>query len=380
VTLASLIVAWVVGVQRSHRDIENALKKAFPEYGAFQQLSSQILQFGRPGGDESPQGYVSLGTAYGYGGPLTVAVVFDQECRIQKLALLDHKESIPFFAKVQRSGLPESFIGLSCLSLFMPEDGVDSVSGATLSSRAVAEAVRGSSHRVARESFALSPPELGSPAVSVGLKEIALVFLFLVSLCIFGLRFKFKKTVRWMTLILSILVLGFGFGTLLTLGNISAMLLGYWPNWRTHLYWYLLLAIVFVPLILRGREFYCRSICPFGAVQECLGVVGGAKERVPRRIREFLRWLPRVLAWLLIFVALLSQNPGIQTHEVFGAAFQLTGTTGQFILMALVLMAALVLTRPWCAYLCPIKGVTDFIKSLRSLWAKRSSFSSESWN
>ena len=160
---------------------------------------------------------------------------------------------------------------------------------------------------------------------------------------------------------MSILVLGFGYTTLLTVGNVGAFLLGYWPGWKTHLYWYLLLAIVFVPLMLRGKHFYCGSICPFGAVQECLGALGGAKRRVPHRIHDHLRWLPRVLAWIFVFIVLLSQNPGIQTHEVFGTFFQLTGTTGQFLLMAAVLIAALFITRPWCSYLCPVRGVTDFV-------------------
>ncbi len=363
-TLLSLILAWVIGYQRHQHDVESALTEAFPAATEFGTVSHQIYLMESKEGGHSEKRYISIGSGYGYGGPLTAAFVYDVDCRIQSVTVLEHKETVPFFGKLERDGFAESFVGESCLSPFLQGEGVDAVSGATLSSNALTTAVRNSSHRIAKEVFGLAPPEEEGFHVKFGLKEASLVILFIVSLLLFGLRFRFKRHVRWMALFVSILVLGFGCTTLLTVGNVGAFLLGYWPGWRTHLYWYLLLAIVFVPLLLRGKHFYCGSICPFGAVQECLGALGGAKRKVPHRIHDYLRWLPRVLAWIFVFIALLSQNPGIQTHEVFGTFFQLTGTTGQFLLMAAVLIAALFITRPWCAYLCPVRGVTDFVKSV----------------
>jgi len=365
-TILSLILAWVIGYQRHQYDVESALTQAFPEATELGTVSPQIYLVESNEGGQPEKQYISISSGYGYGGPLSAAIVYDIDCRIQSVTVLEHKETVPFFGKLERGGFTESFVGESCLSPFVEGADVDAVSGATLSSNALTTAVRNSSHRIAREVFGLAPPETEGLHVEVGLKEAALVILFIVSLLLFGLRFRFKRQVRWLALFVSILVLGFGYTTLLTVGNVGAFLLGYWPGWKTHLYWYLLLAIVFVPLLLRGKHFYCGSICPFGAVQECLSALGGAKRSVPHRIHDHLRWLPRVLAWIFVFIALLSQNPGIQTHEVFGTFFQLTGTAGQFLLMTGVLIAALFITRPWCAYLCPVRGVTDFVKFVRS--------------
>jgi polyferredoxin len=169
-------------------------------------------------------------------------------------------------------------------------------------------------------------------------------------------------------------VLGFIYNKPLTLVLINRMLLGFWPQWQIDLYSYLLLAGILFVYTVDNKNPYCEWFCPFGATQECLAVIGGSKKRLPKSIHDSLRWFQRALSLGAIVIALLYSNPSISSYEVFGAFFHLIGTNFHFVLLGMVLIAALFIRRPWCSYLCPLRPVTDFIRLIRNwireIWRK----------
>ena len=123
-------------------------------------------------------------------------------------------------------------------------------------------------------------------------------------------------------------------------------------------------------ILVENKNPYCAWTCPFGAAQECLGAIGGAKMSVPSRYRPGLRLAQRTVAWLAIVLAMLFRNPGISNYAVFGTLFDLIGSTIQFGLLVLILILALFIKRPWCNFLCPIRPVEDFLRGTRK-WVKR---------
>jgi polyferredoxin len=212
------------------------------------------------------------------------------------------------------------------------------------------------------------PPE-PSPRILFGLPEISLIVLFAFGIAVRSRRFKPKKAARWISMLLGLIFIGFAFNKPLTIVLINKMLLGFWPEWQLHLYWYLLLAGILFVYTADNRNPYCEWFCPFGSAQECLGIIGGVKARIPDPAHSLLRWFQRFLALGAITIALLYRNPSISSYEVFGAFFRLIGTNFHFILLGIVLLASLFIRRPWCSYLCPLRPVTDFIKLMRS-WVK----------
>jgi NosR/NirI family nitrous oxide reductase transcriptional regulator len=166
-------------------------------------------------------------------------------------------------------------------------------------------------------------------------------------------------------LITGLVVLGFWFNLPLTISKINTFLLGFWPQWQTSLYWYLLLGGIFFVLTVDNKNAYCAWFCPFGAAQECMGAIGGAKLTGPRKYRRFFVWLQRGLAWAAIVIALLFRNPGLSSYEVFGTLFSFTGSTLMFGLLAIILLMSLFVKRPWCNFLCPLDPVYDVIRLVR---------------
>jgi uncharacterized protein with FMN-binding domain len=375
----TIVIAWVIGGMRSEANIDPFLHQVLPEATELEQVGDRVHV------SKDKLFAVAIGRASGYGGPMRVAVGMDREGKIKGIAIIDHKETIPFFKKVQAKEYPAKLLGKNVNDTFISGQDVDGVSGATLSLNALIEAVHNGARLAAQSGLNLTVKAEETKPIKFGVPEILLLLLFAVGFMNYskvwvpsGLEgetpkpsSKLRKSLRWGSLLTGMVVLGFVYAVPLSIININSLLMGYLPDWHNHLYWYMVLLGVLLPLILIEKSPYCDSFCPFGAAQECLKVIGGGKKNIPVKIKIYLRWLQRLLAWGVIVAALLMRNPGYGNYEVFGTFFNLTGTYIQYGLMAIVTLTALFITRPWCNYLCPLRAVSDYVKLMRRWIRKR---------
>jgi Na+-translocating ferredoxin:NAD+ oxidoreductase RnfG subunit len=368
--LVLLAVAWVIGAARAKSDLMPAVKQAMPEAEYFERQNGTYAAWADSDKSEL-LGYVAIGMANGYGGPLTMAVgVSGPNGDIAGVAIAGHKETSAWITRVEKSGILESLIGKSHRDHFELGNDVDGVTGATYTSRAIAEAARSASQDAAGL-LGLPVTTPPPPKVVFGIPEIVLILLFAVGYLAHKRGFKYQRHARWATMITGMVVLGFVYNQPLTLSNVNKFLLGYWPAWQTHLYWYLLMGGMLFVFTVDNKNPYCQWFCPFGATQECFGLIGGAKIQTAGRYHGFLKWVQRGLAWAAILVALLLLNPGSTSYEVFGALFDLVGSNLQYLLLGIVLLASMFIRRPWCTYLCPLAPVMDLYRTFR-MWIKES--------
>ena len=362
---ATIIVAWFVGVRQQEADLRPFIKQALPEAERFEPAGNLYVGAVQTGPSERIVGYVTIQQAGGYGGPMTVAVGLDLSGNISGITIVDHKESAAYLQRVFGKELPATLVGKKYSDSFIPGDDVVTVTGATCTVSALTESVRKACREVADKKLHLPlPPEKKTP-IKFGLPEIVLALLFGVGFAGYRWKFKHKKLLRWASLLTGLIILGFVCGIILTLANVNSLLLGYWPGWQSHLYWYFLIVGVLLSSVLIGRSPYCYNFCPFGAVQDCLAAMGRAKSTIPPRYHFSLRCLQKFLAWGAIILALVYRNPSLSSYEVFGTLFNITGSRAQFVLLAIVLVASLFIMRPWCSYLCPLRAVTDYIRLTR---------------
>jgi hypothetical protein len=356
---ATLVVAWLAGAALSPVDVTPFLPDALTSAERFEPLEGDTFAAFR---GEERLGFVATGESAGYGGPLTVAVGVDPEGAVRGTAIVAHRETPSFFDRVVRSGLRGRLAGKGYADPFALGDDVDGVTGATATSRALAEAVRSGSRRVAAEQLGKTVPEPEPPPVRFGAPEITVLVLYAVGFVGQRRRLRFRKALRWATLLTGLFVLGFWLVVPLTISRVSSFLLGFWPQWQTNLYWYLLIGGILFIATVDNKNGYCAWFCPFGAAQECMAVIGGAKLTVARAYRRRLVWVHRGLAWLALMLALLFRNPGVSSYEVFGALFAFTGSTALFALLGILLVVSLFVKRPWCHYLCPLDPVYDVVR------------------
>lgn len=360
-------VCWFLGRSDGDTDLQRFNERAYPAAENIERVNDRVSR--AIDGENHLLGYTGVGTASGYGGPLQVAIAVNAEGVVESLAVVEHRETPTFFDKVVGSGFLGRLLGQG------PDDVVlvDGVTGATFTAQAVAESVHRSLSEIAEDELELVV--INEPiSIDFGLPELVLIGLFGFAVAQRRLlRGKARIWGRWATLLTGLFVLGFLFNRPFVLAHVNMVLLGYWPDWHTHLYWYILIAGLFLFKARRKWNVYCYDFCPFGAAQEILAKLGGAKPH-PVRWPTVLLWLQRLLAIAAVSLALLYRNSGFSSFEIFGVFFTLTGSNYQFILLALVLLMSLLLYRPWCRYLCPLhrntmEGLFDRCRSnLNKLW------------
>ncbi len=364
------VASWIIGKQNFSAYVDPFFEKAWPEAESYEYLTENLAQVQDQQGNVL--GYMAKGKGEGYGGPLTVGVAIDTMGRLQSLAVLEYRETPSFFQKVLKSGILQSLAVQDVFDSIPYVRQVDAIAGATMTARALEESVDEALSVTGSLSFNIVQPEK-SKKVIFGLPEIILLALFVVAV----LRrkvFKGKtgKRLRWITLIAGLLFIGFIFNRPFVLSHINMVLLGYWPKWNVHLYWYILILGLFLFKAKEEWNTYCYDFCPFGACQEILGQIGGAKNRAVEW-PKLLLWLQRTLAIAAVSMALLFRNPGFSSFEIFGTLFDLSGSNYQFALLAIILLLSLFIYRPWCTYLCPLhknamEGLFDRIrKQIKSL-------------
>jgi NosR/NirI family transcriptional regulator, nitrous oxide reductase regulator len=364
--LIIIIIACYVGSYQTEADLYLASSKLLPNADYFESIGDETFTAWKKQPATQLLAYITVGSSSGYGGKLKTIVAVDSVGQVLGFRIIEQRESLPFYRRVFNSGLLTSLTGKSYSDPFELNNDVETVSGATFTCRAITATVKTASRKIAVENLYLSPPSEKSPSIQFGFLELILLFLFFIGLIGRQRRFKYKKIVRWTSMITGLVVLGFVYNRQLTIIDINKLLLGFLPEWQSLLSWYILVLGILLFIIFRNSNPYCEWFCPFGSAQECFGIIGGVKDRYSKKFNHILRWIPRVLALVAIILALLFRNPGISSFEVFGTFFKLIGSNYQFFLLGLVLVTALFIKRPWCSYLCPLRPVTDLIKLFRN--------------
>jgi uncharacterized protein with FMN-binding domain len=373
VAMVAIVIAWFVGGQLENADLVSAIRVKMPEIAKLEEIEEASYKIYNS--KEEPLGYVTIESSMGYGGPLKMAVAVDNTGKIFDLAIVGSKETPSYLEKVLKTDILDHIIGKTYNEEYSIGNGIDAVSSATYSSRAIVEASKKGNRFIAAKVLGFDVPKAEKPAIKFGLAEIVLLILFAVGYFAHKKTFKYTKIARWGTMIVGLLVIGFSYNQPFTLSMINQLLLGYFPPLHSHLYWYLLLGGIFLVLTIENKNPYCLWFCPFGAAQECMGLVGGAKPRSVGKFKNIFKWTLRAITLFAIIAALLLRNPGVTSYEIFGTLFKLTGSNFQFAILGIVLVLSMFVKRPWCNYLCPVGPVTEYYTHIRKLvlekWKKR---------
>lgn len=363
------VASWYYGKQNFKAYIDPFFEMAWSETFTYDQLTENYAEV--YDNKNNLIGYMAKGMGDGYGGPLTVGVAFDTIGNIQSLAILEYRETPSFFQKVLKKGLLKDLSKRSVYDSVSFTQLIDGITGATMTYRAITESVEEASDITARQGFGIDRPEKEKDII-FGLPEVILILLFITAV----LRRKFVKGVngkrlRWLTLIAGLVFIGFVYNRSFVMADVNMVLLGYLPDWHNHLYWYILIIGLLLFKSKKNWNTYCYDFCPFGAVQDVMGLIGGATNR-PVRWPKVLLWMQRTLAIAAVSMALIFRNPGFSSYEIFGTMFDLSGSSYQFALLAIILLLSLFIHRPWCRYLCPLhkntlEGLFDRVRSYTKL-------------
>jgi len=110
---------------------------------------------------------------------------------------------------------------------------------------------------------------------------------------------------------------------------------------------FFLLPLLFT--LVYGRVF-CAGVCPFGAIQELIGI---QSVNLPRKIETILSTVPYLYLGLAVLYAATDSQFIICKYDPFVGIFRLNATAAMIIFGILLLITGVFINRPYCRFLCP---------------------------
>jgi Na+-translocating ferredoxin:NAD+ oxidoreductase RnfG subunit len=359
--IAILVITIIYGHYANKMDadvVQGYYRQMLPDAARYEAINDKTAR--AIGGDGKVEAYLGVSSNVGYGGPVLVGTILGPDGAIKQVVILEHKETPSYINKITQAGYFRQYTKKKADDPLVLDYDLDRVSGATLSTRAIAKSVQEVAHVVADKELKLTPKKAEIP-LKIGLKEIAVALLFILSVLM--PRFRRLAKFRLVFLGLSVIILGFWLNRSLSMAHIGALFLGYFPSPAENLIWYLVLFGALVPALVTGKNLYCTYVCPFCGLQEATHLVS----RVSLPLGKYLKWfrlIKEVLLFLVLFFAFLFINPSFSSYEPFGTIFGLNGSSHQWYLLFVVLLASFFYRRLWCVAFCPVGTFLDKVALL----------------
>lgn len=296
----------------------------------------------------------------GYRGWTDTLIAFDQELRVAGVRIRSSQDTREHVGDVRDdrhflktwNGKPWEEV-----ARVTPEaTGIEGVSGASMTSLAVAEAIQ-RRLQMADVALAIHPPPFRIRARDVVLAAVIAAALVLA----------FTRKRQWLRRGFQVFVIGYvGFFT----GDLLAqsLIAGWAANgvpWRSAPGLVLLLAAALaVPWVTR-KPLYCQQLCPHGAAQELLGRMAPKRWRValPKDFARGLRWLPTLLLALVVMVTILVLPIDLASLEPFDAYIIRSAGWATMVVAVAGLIASLFVPMAYCHYGCPTGALLEFLRA-----------------
>ncbi len=307
--------------------------------------------------------YCGIQEEIGYGGPMVVATEVSLTGEIINVFTLDYKETRSFYAKLINNHFFDQFTGMNANSLFIPGQDVDVVTGATISSVAFLNTIERTAYFAGENYLDLDIPKK-TTKWNFGHNEIGLILLFILSMVAVYSK---KRILTSISLGISFLFLGFYLNASLSVTSFGSILLGYLPNFQSHLLWWILVGFSIGSVVFLKKNVYCSNMCPFHAAQKGLISISGMKFRLPTRIQKVAKHTSKFLLWASLMLIFISSNPTVAGYEPFAMLFSLDGIGIQWYILPAALIGSLFISDFFCNYFCPVgRTFTYMIKARKS--------------
>lgn len=359
---ASLVMAFVIGQIAARPDFQALLQQQVPDHTLTRVTDAEGGQIVFR--DDTAGDYVVISEAEGYGGPLVVGTRASGEGKIAEILSLQNKETPAFFEKVKKKGFFRQFAGKTVSDDFLLGEDIDAVSGATITSLAFTIAVRNAMHVAATEHFKLEPTWKQS-GWNVGLNEIGLIGVFALA---FFVSYAKGRVARWGRLAMPWVALGFvGIYTnsSVSIGQIAGILLGFIPDIKQHLLWWVMMIGMLGSVLILGKNIYCGQVCPFQYIERGLNKISGINLAVRPGVQKSARTVVGWMTWSALMLIFLSAHPTLGSYEPFALAFSLTGLGVQWYILPLSLIGSFFVLNFWCRLFCPVGWVLNGTVRLR---------------
>lgn len=297
----------------------------------------------------------------GYAGATDTLVVLDRDWKIVGLKIHGSEETEDYVKSVatDRRFLKKwnSQTWDAAADLDLKAAGIEGVSGATMTSMAIARGVK-LRLQAARSDL------IEKPALRIGWRDVGMVVVLVgAALMAFGpAEWKRRWKLAWQLVLVG--YVGFIAGDLLAMKLFGGWVRGGVP-WTTAPGLVLLAAAALVVPWTTGSPLYCHHVCPHGAAQELLGRIRPRRWQLtlaPGAVRG-LEYLPPALLGFSLVMALLALPFDLADLEPFAAYVVRSAGVATLVVAALGLVASLFVPQAYCRFGCPTGALLNFIRA-----------------
>lgn len=184
----------------------------------------------------------------------------------------------------------------------------------------------------------------------------------------------FRKSVplKYVTLVASVVYLGFFKSQLLSIVNVFSLATWSLPVFKYSLAWYFFAIFAVVSTILWGR-LYCGRICAYGALTQLLDRVVPARLRVdvPRALERRAALVKYVILASTLAYFFVTNDSSIYRYVEPFWMFGGQATTPMWIALGVLLVATVFVRNLYCRFLCPLGAALGLLSHLTVFRIKR---------
>ena len=299
----------------------------------------------------------------GFAGRTPLQIVMTPDGRIADVEILENRETPNYIRHLRSEGYFESWDGLTVEEVLSSD--VDAVSGATMSSVSIQNSLKARLSILSRQGGV----EESTFDWHDFMKRFCVVVVLVLALICFFNPSRTKR-LRVVTLILSILIIGFWQNALLS----TALLWGWLTSgiaWQLQWAMVLLAVLALVTPLFFRKAFYCTYVCPMGALQELSSKCTKHKVNIPHKVLVVLLVVRKVILLALLLLLVIGVGIDLGLVEPFSAFSWRSISWGMIVFALVVVLSSLFVNKAWCRFLCPTGTLLDCIRTL--LPAKKSS-------
>jgi len=299
----------------------------------------------------------------GYRSRIATLVGVNASGKISGVKILEEDETPRYTRGLLNDGswFLTQFIGKDVGDNFLLGRDVDAITGATISSSAIARAIEAGLNVITDKVLYLEPDKesvVEHLLLHHLLWQIDFIFLWIITAIAVLAFLKKNRPLRYLILGFSIVYIGFLKGGGFSINDVLNLAYFNLPVFLNNLYWYSLVVIAIGLTVIAGR-FYCGWLCPFGAVLEILYHLVSVKLTVPENADKYLKLIKYMNFVILLMIAFLFLNKSLTAYiasiiEPFATFFRLYGDLFAWMLLISMLLISAVISRFYCRYFCPL--------------------------
>jgi hypothetical protein len=282
---------------------------------------------------------------------------------LEKVSILDSHET-PAYVEGIGSWVTSSFEGRRIASDFFlrsgPDDrpgdahGVDALTGATVSARAVVQTVNRAKNAAAAR-MGIEVATLPGPSAWPGYKEPIVIYVVAALLLSILVTLRgFPRASPWPRrafLAANLVLGGFVFNAQLSMEHVVRLARLDFPGPSNPELFVLVAGAALLTLLL--GPVYCANVCPFGAAQELLGLLG-LGVRPSARLERRMRYLRYVTLAVFLCGWALTDSRALVDADPLAHAFAGKLASGAMLVAGVALLLSLFSFRFWCRTFCPL--------------------------